>query len=82
MSRDRLEPGARLNTGPPVVPRLAATVIVMRGGAETLEVLLAKRTPVARFMGGVWVFPGGSVAADSIAQVVAGRDLAALPSAV
>ena len=64
MSRDRLEPGARLNTGPPVVPRLAATVIVMRGGAETLEVLLAKRTQAARFMGGVWVFPGGSVAAE------------------
>ena len=29
-----------------------------------LEVLLAKRTPAARFMGGAWVFPGGSVSAE------------------
>jgi 8-oxo-dGTP pyrophosphatase MutT (NUDIX family) len=43
------------------VPRQAATVILLRGGAETLEVLLVKRTPAARFMGGVWVFPGGAV---------------------
>jgi 8-oxo-dGTP pyrophosphatase MutT (NUDIX family) len=43
------------------VPRQAATVILMRGGAEALEVLLVRRTPKARFMGGVWVFPGGAV---------------------
>jgi 8-oxo-dGTP pyrophosphatase MutT (NUDIX family) len=36
-------------------------VILLRGGAERLEVLLVKRTPKARFMGGVWVFPGGAV---------------------
>ena len=30
-------------------------------GAEELEVLLVRRTPQARFMGGVWVFPGGAV---------------------
>jgi 8-oxo-dGTP pyrophosphatase MutT (NUDIX family) len=53
-----------INTGPPVAPRLAATVIMLRGGTQTLEVLLAKRTPAARFMGGVWVFPGGSVSAE------------------
>jgi len=45
----------------PVTPRPAASVIVLRGGAETLEVLLVRRTPAARFMGGVWVFPGGAV---------------------
>jgi 8-oxo-dGTP pyrophosphatase MutT (NUDIX family) len=33
----------------------------MRGGAEALEVLLVRRSPEARFMGGVWVFPGGAV---------------------
>jgi 8-oxo-dGTP pyrophosphatase MutT (NUDIX family) len=43
------------------VPRQAATVILLRGGADTLEVLLVRRTPKARFMGGVWVFPGGAV---------------------
>jgi 8-oxo-dGTP pyrophosphatase MutT (NUDIX family) len=36
-------------------------VILLRGAHERLEVLLVKRTPQARFMGGVWVFPGGAV---------------------
>jgi 8-oxo-dGTP pyrophosphatase MutT (NUDIX family) len=36
-------------------------VILLRGGGEALEVLLVRRTPKARFMGGVWVFPGGAV---------------------
>jgi 8-oxo-dGTP pyrophosphatase MutT (NUDIX family) len=56
-----LEPGAELQTGTPVSPRQAASVILLRGGAQTLEVLLVRRTPAARFMGGVWVFPGGAV---------------------
>src|ERR1700728_4619433 len=64
MSRDRLEPGAELNVGEAAIARLAATVILLRGGADRLEVLLAKRTPAARFMGGAWVFPGGSVSAE------------------
>jgi 8-oxo-dGTP pyrophosphatase MutT (NUDIX family) len=64
VSSDRLEPGAELNTGDVVIPRLAATVMLLRGGADRLEVLLAKRTPAARFMGGAWVFPGGSVSAE------------------
>jgi 8-oxo-dGTP pyrophosphatase MutT (NUDIX family) len=58
------EPGSELNTGEPVRPRQAASVILLRGGAEALELLLVKRTPEARFMGGVWVFPGGAVDAD------------------
>jgi 8-oxo-dGTP pyrophosphatase MutT (NUDIX family) len=36
-------------------------VILLRGGATQLELLLVRRTPDARFMGGVWVFPGGAV---------------------
>src|SRR3954466_4547917 len=55
------EPGTTLNTGEPTVPRQAATVIVLRGGSRRLEVLMAQRTPRARFMGGAWVFPGGAV---------------------
>src|SRR6478752_10186440 len=54
-------PGEEYNPGPATTPRQAATVILMRGGAEKLEVLLVRRTPKARFMGGVWVFPGGAV---------------------
>jgi len=42
-------------------PRQAATVVLLRGGARTLEVLLVQRTHAARFMAGVWVFPGGAV---------------------
>jgi 8-oxo-dGTP pyrophosphatase MutT (NUDIX family) len=55
------EPGTTINTGEPTVPRQAATVIVLRGGGERLEVLMVQRTPKARFMGGAWVFPGGAV---------------------
>jgi 8-oxo-dGTP pyrophosphatase MutT (NUDIX family) len=47
--------------GEVTVPRPAATVIVLRGGSDALEVLLVKRNPAARFMGGAWVFPGGAV---------------------
>ncbi len=61
---ERPGPGEELNTGPPVRPRQAASVILLRGGAEKLELLLVKRTPEARFMGGVWVFPGGAVDAE------------------
>jgi 8-oxo-dGTP pyrophosphatase MutT (NUDIX family) len=55
------EPGQALNSGEAAPPRQAATVILLRGGTATLEVLLVKRTEKARFMGGVWVFPGGAV---------------------
>ena len=55
------EPGTILNEGEPTAPRQAATVVVLRGGAERLEVLMVQRTPKARFMGGAWVFPGGAV---------------------
>lgn len=43
------------------MPRLAATVVLLRGGEERLEVLLVRRTPGASFMGGAWVFPGGAL---------------------
>jgi 8-oxo-dGTP pyrophosphatase MutT (NUDIX family) len=55
------EPGQELNDGNVTKPRDAATVIVLRGGSERLEVLLVQRSHSARFMGGAWVFPGGAV---------------------
>jgi 8-oxo-dGTP pyrophosphatase MutT (NUDIX family) len=58
---DEPGPGEELNTGNPTDPRQAATVIVLRGGEDDLEVLLVQRNPEARFMGGAWVFPGGAV---------------------
>ena len=61
MSADRPVPEQPLNRGPITEPRPAGTVILLRGGSETLEVLLVRRNPSARFMGGAWVFPGGAV---------------------
>jgi 8-oxo-dGTP pyrophosphatase MutT (NUDIX family) len=61
MEVDRPAPGEELNSGAPTEPRQAASVIVLRGGDEALEVLLLRRNPAARFMGGAWVFPGGAV---------------------
>jgi 8-oxo-dGTP pyrophosphatase MutT (NUDIX family) len=58
---DRPAPGEQYNPSAATRPRQAATVILLRGGADALEVLLVRRTPKARFMGGVWVFPGGAV---------------------
>src|SRR3954451_5595006 len=62
MAQHGPEPGTILNeSGEPTVPRQAATVVVLRGGASRLEVLLVQRTHKARFMAGAWVFPGGAV---------------------
>jgi 8-oxo-dGTP pyrophosphatase MutT (NUDIX family) len=63
MRIDRPAPGEELNETPeaPTKPRQAATVVVLRGGSETLEVLMVQRNPEQRFMGGAWVFPGGAV---------------------
>ena len=39
----------------------AATAVIIRDGASSLEVLLLKRNKSVKFIGGAWVFPGGSV---------------------
>src|SRR5947209_7440816 len=70
------EPGQGMNSGAPVRPRQAASVILLRGGESELEVLLVRRTPKARFMGGVWVFPGGAVDAEEGAGDAAHRQAA------
>jgi 8-oxo-dGTP pyrophosphatase MutT (NUDIX family) len=62
-------PAEAPNLGTPSEPRPAASVVLLRRGGKhkdrALEVLLLKRTEEARFMPGVWVFPGGGVdAAD------------------
>jgi 8-oxo-dGTP pyrophosphatase MutT (NUDIX family) len=57
-------PGETLNFGATTEPRPAGTVILLRGGATALDVLLVRRNPSARFMGGAWVFPGGAVDRD------------------
>lgn len=81
MEVDRPAPGEELNPGAPTPPRQAATVIVLRGGAEALELLLVRRNPDQRFMGGAWVFPGGAVDAadgegDAAHRLAAVREVA------
>lgn len=75
MATDRPAPGEELNSGEPTVPRQAASVIVLRGGATALEVLLVQRTPRARFMAGAWVFPGGALDHDEDHRAAAVREV-------
>jgi len=53
----------KLNAGEvePVVPRHAATVIMLRDGSDGPEVYLLRRAASMAFAAGAFVFPGGSV---------------------
>jgi 8-oxo-dGTP pyrophosphatase MutT (NUDIX family) len=57
-------PGEEFNRGEVTDARQAASLILLRDSADGPEVLLVKRNPEQRFMGGVWVFPGGAVHAE------------------
>jgi 8-oxo-dGTP pyrophosphatase MutT (NUDIX family) len=65
MSGRQLGPGEAANFGEPATPRPAASVVLLRRSGRHnergLEVLLLRRSQEARFMPGVWVFPGGAV---------------------
>jgi 8-oxo-dGTP pyrophosphatase MutT (NUDIX family) len=76
MENPQPAPGEELNPGDPTPPREAATVILLRGDADSLQVLLVRRNPASRFMGGAWVFPGGAVHAKDGAGVAALRSAA------
>jgi 8-oxo-dGTP pyrophosphatase MutT (NUDIX family) len=64
MRIDRPPPGEELNTGEATVPRASASLILLRDGGEGPEVLLVRRNPAQRFMGGAWVFPGGATSPE------------------
>lgn len=55
---DRRSPQTRKH---PVHPKDAASVVLLRGSREDPEVLLGRRRLDARFMPGIYVFPGGRV---------------------
>ncbi len=65
---ERLPPGfaETLDSPPdtPVVPRPAATVVLLRDTASGPEVLLLRRVRSSGFVPGAYVFPGGRVDAD------------------
>jgi 8-oxo-dGTP pyrophosphatase MutT (NUDIX family) len=44
-----------------VRPRDAASLILLRGHGQDLELLAGRRPGHVRFMPGVWVFPGGAI---------------------
>lgn len=45
----------------PVEPRAASSVIVLRDCEDGIEILFVRRSPTLKFMGGAWVFPGGTL---------------------
>jgi len=50
----------------PVLPRPAATVLLLRDAQDGIEVLMTRRSPTASFAPGAYVFPGGTIdAADA-----------------
>jgi 8-oxo-dGTP pyrophosphatase MutT (NUDIX family) len=65
MEERRRGPAEMPNFGPPSTPRPAASVVLLRRGGRhsqrALEVLMLRRSEEAKFMPGVWVFPGGSL---------------------
>jgi 8-oxo-dGTP pyrophosphatase MutT (NUDIX family) len=81
MSERRRGPAEAPNLGTPSEPRPAASVVLLRRGGKhsdrELEVLLLKRSEEAKFMPGVWVFPGGAVDPDDGADEAGYRACAA-----
>ncbi len=76
MRIDRPPPGEDLNTGAVTVPRASASLILLRDADDGPEVLLVRRNPEQRFMGGAWVFPGGATAPeDDDERMTAVREL-------
>jgi 8-oxo-dGTP pyrophosphatase MutT (NUDIX family) len=56
---------------PPVTPRDAATVMIVRPAVAGLEVYMLRRKPSMAFAPGAYVFPGGSVDARDADEEVA-----------
>lgn len=78
MSSTRAEPGA-----PPVAPRDASTVVLLRDTPAGVEVFLVQRAASMDFMGGLFVFPGGKLDAEDSsaamrARIAGGADAAAV----
>ncbi|MBA3371542.1 MAG: NUDIX hydrolase [Thermoleophilaceae bacterium] len=72
----RPAPLEELNEGEVTEARPASSAIVMRDAGDGPEVLLVRRNPDARFMGGAWVFPGGGVKpTDASPAATARREL-------
>lgn len=60
---------------PPAVPRHAASVLLLREQQGAIEVLLTRRHENMSFMGGMWVFPGGTLCPADLSE----QSLALIP---
>lgn len=57
-----------------VLPRFASTVVLLRPDVDgSFEILLTRRPPEMRFLGGFYVFPGGAVHKDDYSSKVLDR---------
>ena len=74
-----LDPASEDGSVPAAVP--AATVILLRDGADGIEVLLLRRDSRLAFAGGMWVFPGGRVDVDDFPDGATAEDPDALEQA-
>lgn len=53
---------------PAPAPRPAATIMLLRDAGSGIEVLLTQRHEKLAFMGGLWVFPGGTLRPEDTSQ--------------
>jgi 8-oxo-dGTP pyrophosphatase MutT (NUDIX family) len=61
----------------PALPRHAASVLLLREQQGAIEVLLTRRHENLAFMGGMWVFPGGTLCPADMSE----QSLALIPEA-
>jgi 8-oxo-dGTP pyrophosphatase MutT (NUDIX family) len=57
---------------PPAIP--AATVVLLRDGADGVETLMLRRNSKLAFAGGAWVFPGGRIDPEDYPDGVVSQD--------
>lgn len=63
-----------MNSSPDVPVRPAATVVVLRDGADGLEVWLQQRATTLAFAAGMYAFPGGAVDPEDATASLSGTD--------
>ncbi len=68
---------AALMAHPAVPPRLAASLLLVRDGADGLEILMAVRAAAVDFASGAMVFPGGKVSDGDMPDALAETLMAA-----
>lgn len=63
-----MDPSSTAPKNQPVIPRRAASVLMIREGAQGLEVFIQHRVSTMDFAAGMVVYPGGRVDAQDVAE--------------